>query len=172
SGIAILIVSFSLSFAYRAEETQEQILFGQARNVWMAQAFANAVWSDFSAHLVGPLESAERQRADPETTRLHRRLMAMADRVPVIKIKIYNLQGIAVYSSVNAEIGEDKSANFAFHGARGGKPVSELTHRGSMSVSEGKIENVDVVSTYIPITGAGGRVEAVFEIYTDVTEAL
>jgi hypothetical protein len=40
-----------------------------------------------------------------------------------------------------------------------------------MSVTEGHVENVDVVSTYIPI-GEPGRIRAVFELYSDVTDAV
>jgi len=54
-------------------------------------------------------------RAWPLTERLHARLKAIGVGVPLIKIKIYNLQGIAVYSSVPAEIGEDKSQNVRLH---------------------------------------------------------
>jgi class 3 adenylate cyclase len=73
---------------------------------------------------------------------------------------------------VRSEIGEDESANAGFRAAVGGRAMSELTHRGSMSVTEGRIENADVVSSYIPIRGADGRPVAVFELYANVTEAL
>jgi signal transduction histidine kinase/ActR/RegA family two-component response regulator len=79
---------------------------------------------------------------------------------------------VAIYSSVRAEIGEDKSANPGYAAARSGRAMSELTHRGTMSATEGQIENVDVVSTYIPIFAGDGRVESVFELYSDVTEAV
>lgn len=97
----------------------------------------------------------------------------MSREAHVTKIKVYKLKGVAVYSSVLREIGEDKGQNSGFVAASRGRLVNELTHRGSMSASEGEIENVDVVSTYIPIRREdGGRVIAVFELYSNVTDTV
>ena len=155
SGIAVLVASLLLSWTYYRHEVSDQVEAAQARNVVLAQTFANAIW---------PVDEKT------PTEALHRRLLAMSRDVPVVKIKIYNARGTAFYSSVPAEIGEDKSANPGFREALAGRAVSELTHRGSMSVTEGRIENVDVVSTYIPIRN--GHIDAVFELYSDVTDAL
>jgi len=172
SGVAILIVTLAMSWAYRVKEYDDKVEGAQARNASLAQAFANTIWPEYAAHLSKPFTSGDALRADPATLRLHERLLAMSRGVPVIKIKIYNLEGVAVYSSVPAEIGENKSANPAFHEALGGKSVSELTHRGTMSITEGQVENVDVVSTYIPISAFFFNDTATTEIYTDVTDAI
>ena len=137
-----------------------------------ALAFVNTIWPQYSAHLLQPFISAERTCDDPNTRKLYETLRSVSRRVPVIRIKMYNSSGTAIYSLVLNEIGEDKSANPGFRMALTGKAMSELTHRGSMSVSEGKIENVSVISTYIPVAQTGERAEAVFELYSDVPESL
>ena len=172
SGAAVLIFTIALSWTYYRAEVAEHIEMSEQRNVVLAQAFANAVWPEFSSHLTLPFSSAAETRDHPQTERLHQTLRRMSRELPVIKIKVYNPQGIALYSSVQSEIGEDKSANPAFQGARSGRTVSELTHRGTMSASEGQIENVDVLSTYLAIRGSDGQVQAVFELYSDVTDVL
>jgi len=171
SGVAVLVVTLVMSLAYRSTERNEHIELAESRNVVLARIFANSIWPEFSAYLAREAASAQDQQ-HPQTARLHDALRRMSRGLPVIKIKIYNPHGTAVYSSVQSEIGEDKSTNPAFQEARAGRTVSELTHRGSMSVSEGRIENVDVLSSYIPIDAPGGGIEAVFELYTDVTEVL
>jgi signal transduction histidine kinase len=173
SGIAILLVTAALSLGYHREEVDDQVSAAEARNSMMAQTFANAIWPQYADHLMQPFTDASAMRESARTAQLDASIRAMSRRVPVTKIKIYNRAGIAVYSSVRPEIGEDKSANPAFRHALEGHTVSELTHRGSMSASEGRIENVDVVSSYIPIDGDNdGRAEAVFELYSDVTDAM
>jgi signal transduction histidine kinase/CheY-like chemotaxis protein len=173
SGVAILLVTAALSWSYHRKEVDDQVSGAEARNTMMAQAFANAIWPQYAEHLMQPFTDALALNASARTAQLEASIRGMSRRVPVTKIKIYNRQGIAMYSSVRAEIGEDKSANPAFRAALDGRTVSELTHRGSMSVSEGHIENVDVVSSYIPIDGDDdGRAEAVFELYSDVTDAM
>jgi len=173
SAVAILLVTAVLSWSYHVKEVNDQVTGAEARNTVMAQTFANAVFPRYAGHLIQPFTNAAALRDAPETARLHESIRAMSRRVPVTKIKIYNRSGVAMYSSVRDEIGENKSGNPAFRAALDGRTVSELTHRGSMSASEGRIENVDVVSTYIPIDGDNdGQSEAVFELYSDVTDAM
>ena len=156
SGVALLVASLALGWAYYKEEVQDQIAAAEVRNVMLARTFANAI---------RPLPDR------PDVEALHARVLALSRGVPVAKIKIYDAAGTAIYSSVPAEIGEDKSGNPGFRAALAGRSLSELTHRGTMSVTEGRVENVDVVSTYIPI-GEPGRIRAVFELYSDVTGAV
>jgi signal transduction histidine kinase/CheY-like chemotaxis protein len=89
--------------------------------------------------------------------------------IPVLKIVIYNIDGRTIYSSDHSEIGENWGLNPLFRIASKGKAVSELTRRGDKSVSEGEVAKFHIVSSYIPILGADGRVVAVFELYSDIT---
>lgn len=172
SGIAVLLVTIVISWTSYQRDVAEHVEMTEMRNVNLAQTFANAIWPQFASHISRPFDSAKQIQEDRNTARLHDTLHIMSQRVPVAKIKIYNSSGTAIYASERDEIGEDKSTNPAFRLALTGKPVSELTRRGHVSVSEGEIENEDVVSTYIPIIRDGGHVDAVFELYTDVSEAL
>ena len=90
----------------------------------------------------------------------------------VIKVKIYNLEGMTVFSTQESQIGEDKSENAGFLAALNGGFASELTHRDTFSAFEGEIEDRDVISSYIPIQRGDSGVEGVFEIYDDVTPLL
>ena len=156
SGVALLVASLALGWVYYHEEVGDQVASAELRSVTLARSFANAIF---------PLPERLDVRA------LHQRVLALSRGVPVAKIKIYDGAGTAIYSSVLAEIGEDKSGNPGFRAALAGRALSELTHRGTMSVTEGRVENVDVVSTYIPI-GEPGNIHAVFELYADVTDAV
>jgi len=156
SGVALLAASLALGWAYYRAEVEDQIAAAELRSVTLARAFANAI---------RPLSDR------PDVDALHARVLELSRDVPVLKIKIYDAAGTAIYSSVPSEIGEDKSGNPGFRAALAGRAPSELTHRGAMSVTEGRVENVDVVSTYIPI-GEPGRIRAVFELYSDVTDAV
>src|SRR6185369_6724060 len=114
SGVAILLVTAALSWGYHNQEVDDEVSAAEARNTMMAQAFANAIWPQYADHLMQPFADALALRASERTAQLDASIRAMSRRVPVTKIKIYNRAGVAVYSSVRAEIGEDKSANPAF----------------------------------------------------------
>jgi signal transduction histidine kinase len=92
----------------------------------------------------------------------------------VVKVKIYNLEGLTVFSTQASQMGQDKSRNAGFLAGRSGKVASELTHRDKFSAFEQTIEKRGVLSSYLPIQrqGAPGPIEGVFEIYTDVTPLL
>ena len=172
SGVAILLVTVLLSVRFYQYEVGDEVASTEARNLAMARTIANAIWPSYSEQLRRPVVSGDALRSDPGTEALHRTLQSVTRGVPVIKIKIYEPHGISIYSSVPAEIGEDESDNLGFRKAVAGEILSELTHRGSMSVTEGRIENVDVVSTYIPVRGEDGTTQAVFELYSDITDSV
>ncbi|WP_169262196.1 putative bifunctional diguanylate cyclase/phosphodiesterase [Aromatoleum diolicum] len=171
SGLAILAMSVLLLWAYRSSEVAERTEISGVRNEMLARTFANAIWPEFGAALVNASgRDAQALREQALTRRLHDRIRELSVGVPIIKIKVYDLQGKAVFSTVAREIGEDKRDNRGFLSARNGATISEMVYRGKMSATEGEIENVNVVSSYIPIRpDPDGQVKAVFELYADVS---
>ena len=108
-------------------------------------------------------------RANPRTKDMREDLMKMTSGLPVLKVKIYSLGGLTVFSSEARQIGEDKSDNSGFVAARDGRVATELTYRGTFSAFEQVVEKRDVLSSYVPVHDSENQVAGVFEIYTDVT---
>ena len=135
---------------------------------------ANTLWPHFSEFVRSSAALDHKAlQSHPEVARLHQAVVQELTGTDVLKIKIYDLDGRTVFSTEAKQIGEDKSKNAGFVSARGGKPASELTHRNQFSAFEQTVENIDVVSSYVPIRRAGSdAVEAVFEIYSDISPLL
>lgn len=89
----------------------------------------------------------------------------------VVKVKIYDRDGITVFSTDRSQIGENKRDNAALLGALAGRVDSYLTFRDQFDSFEGTINQRDLTSSYIPFYKDDSRktIAGVFEIYTDVT---
>jgi hypothetical protein len=171
--IAFVLVAVSLLSFYRQIAVNSLLEIGESKNAALTQTFSNVIWPEFSSFLGSASDlSADEIRAHPETARLRQAVIEQTRGLSVIKVKIYNKEGITVFSTQEDQIGEDKSENAGYLAALNGTFASELTHRDTFSAFEGEIENRDVISSYIPIRHGGSGVEGVFEVYDDVTPLL
>jgi signal transduction histidine kinase len=164
-----------LGLFYRQSALGDLRALQERQHVALTQAFANSVWPGFEAFVASTAGlDGDALRARPETARLREAVLMQMQGASVVKVKIYNLAGLTVFSSEAAQIGVDQSKNAGFQAARSGGVASELTHRDTFNAFDSVIENRDVFSSYIPLRRAGQNspVAGVFEIYTDVTPLL
>jgi len=173
SSVAVVVVAATL-ILHRQNEVSRLIAFAESQNVILARSLANAIWPRFSTYInsASDLET-EALRARHEVRQIGEALRAVATGLPILKVKIYNLDGITIFSSEQFEIGEDKSTNLGFFAAaREGRQASQLTSRDRFSSFEGIVLNRDAVESYLPVRHESGQIEGVFELYTDVTPLL
>ena len=75
------------------------------------------------------LDSAGRSReallADPALPQLRAEVMSKMSGLQIAKIKIYNLDGLTVFSTDEKQIGEDKSGNAGILHAKAGAVTSQ-----------------------------------------------
>lgn len=170
SAVVLLAVTVLLAWVYRQVTVNQLVDHGQNANVALAGALANSIWPEFRTHVTSPWHTtAGELREHPMTALLHEAVTDQLRGLTIVKVKVYNFDGLTVFSTDPSQIGEDKSTNRGFLAARLGNVASELTHRDTFSAFEKTIENRDVLSSYIPIRDDAGRVSGVFEIYDDVT---
>ena len=142
-----------------------------AANQTLTRVFVNENWERLRPWLLVDKSDVNAIRKNPhlpEVDAVVRRFTSFTD---VVKVKIYDLKGITVYSSDSRQIGEDKSSNEGFMSAARGRVASELIFRGTFASFDGDIYDRNLVASYVPIRGAQG-VEAVAEIYADRTSAI
>jgi PAS domain S-box-containing protein len=175
SFIVLVAAMVVLGFFYRQSSINDLIALGENKNVDLTRAFVNSLWSQFEPFVAAASGlKGDELRSRSDINELRQATLKQMRGLSVVKIKVYNLDGLTVFSTDIKQIGEDKSGNAGFISARAGKTVSELTHRDTFSAFENTIENRDVISSYIPIQLAGseGPIEGVFEVYDDVTPLL
>jgi signal transduction histidine kinase len=171
---AFLVVTAALAYFYRKTAIDDLLVVQESKNIALTRLFGNSIWDSFRQFVAkSPGRTAEELKNDPEMPGLREAVRNLVKGLTVVKIKVYNLDGMTVYSSEEKQIGEDKKNNAGFRSAHAGIPVSELTHRDSFSAFEGVVEDRDVISSYIPIHDPRSSVrEGVFEVYDDVTPFL
>jgi diguanylate cyclase (GGDEF)-like protein len=170
--VAVMVaVVVALSLLYRGMVVDALVDSETHASVGLTKTFANAVWPTYAGFVrrAGSLPPGELARR-PEIADLERDLQALARGLNVVKVKIYDLRGLTVFSTDPRQIGEDKSANPGFLRARDGYPASEITYRDRFDAWEGAISDRNIISTYVPVhVDEATPVEAVFEVYSDVT---
>ena len=172
--LSIVGVAAALGYLYRETAVRSLVAMGESNNSSLTMMLANSLRPQLAAYL----ETAEALpvaalQNHPGREALAAALAAHVSGLSVAKVKVYDLRGRTVFSSEAKQIGDDKSANAGFRGARDGSVTSELTHRNQFSAFDRIIENRDLLSTYIPVRHAPhGAIVAVFEVYDDVTPFL
>ncbi len=174
SALALATVTIIHVILYHQNEVNELVTLAETQNLALAQSFANTIWPQYADYVtsVGHLDG-DSLRARPETKRLHETLRSLSAGLPVLKVKIYHLDGNTVFSTDPDEIGVEGDHDMdLWDKARAGSPESDLSFSNTMQSFDGLIENRTVVESYLPIRRVGGPVESVFELYSDVTHLI
>ena len=86
----------------------------------------------------------------------------------ILKLKIYNLSGTTVYSSVEGEIGGTSHHPERLAKALSGEVAPQQGFRDTFLGANGELHNAYIASVYMPLTHAGKQIGAI-EVYTDAT---
>ena len=143
----------------------------EAGNAVLTRVFVNETWSEISPLLPEPGAEIDVIKSNPNLKAIDSKIRRFISYTDVMKVKLYNVKGLTVYSSEVAQIGEDKSKNPGFQDAVRGNLASELIYRGHFGAFDSEIYNRNLVSTYAPIRD-GNKVIAVAEIYSDRTSSI
>ena len=170
-----VVVALFLAWLYRLQAVDELTKLEESKNVTLTKLMASSMWSEFSPLLnLPPRTDMEELRDHPRVTRLRQAIQEQVRDLTVLKVKIYNLDGMTVFSTDPAQIGEDKKDNAGFVSARSGRTATELTSRDHFSAFEREIIDRNVIASYVPLRArdGSGDIVGVFEVYDDVTEFL
>jgi signal transduction histidine kinase/ActR/RegA family two-component response regulator len=172
--IAFVAIATALGLTWKFVEraTHESVLSStEAANLAITTVFVNEAWADVNALLPAPDSAPQSILTNPFLRDLDERVRRFDRSTDIVKVKIFNLKGLTVYSSDPVQLGEDKSKNAGFASALAGKPASELTFRGKFNSFDGELTDRNLVSSYMPVR-ANGKVISVVEIYTDRTASV
>ena len=180
-GAAVIIIAAGAAVAElsRTLAVEQLERMAESNNSALTHTFANGVWGRFEAFIGGAHElTADQLRTHPQTAELRGAIETLMAGTPVVRIKLYDLNALTVFSTDAALIGEsleedaDEGEIVRFRKAAVGGTVSELERLDEASSDKAAQEGRWVLSSYVPVRRCGntGSVEGVAEIYTDVTD--
>ncbi|MCP4071756.1 MAG: PAS domain S-box protein [Hyphomicrobiales bacterium] len=169
-----LLALAALAWFAHGYAVRQLVAYAETQNVSLARSFANTIWPKFSPYSSSILGlSGEEMRQRPEIRDIEEAVKIATAGLSILKVKVYNLDGITIFSSDIEEIGQDNSNNPGFLlAARVGQPASKLTFKNRLNTFEGTFQNRDIVESYLPIQHGDGDIHGVFELYSDVTQLL
>ena len=171
--VAFVIVAAVLGIVFRAISVSSLLRSQEEANVNVTRIFSNQLWATDFGPFVRAMSGrpAAELKASPEIPRLHAKVLALMRGSNTFKVKVYAVDGMTLYSTELAQIGEDKRDNAGVAAALQGRITSELVHRNTFSALEQEVLERDLIQSYIP-ANADGRIAGVFEVYSDVTPYL
>jgi diguanylate cyclase (GGDEF)-like protein len=170
--LGVLVVLAPLVYFYRhfALEALEQ--HETHDNLVITQIFASTLWPRHAAYVQDASRLTRQQlQTHPQVALMRADVLQQMKGLSVVKVKIYDLHGMTVFSTDERQIGEDKSDDAGVQDAIAGKMSSEIAFENTFDAFEKVINDRNLVSSYIPIrSNASQPPQGVFEVYSDVTD--
>ena len=141
-------------------------------NLYKTRFLGKLLWPRFESHIIwSKNQDVTSLRASLTIAEIDKIVVDLFRGSNVIKTKLYNFDGLTIYSSQHSQIGEKKSDNPGFISASNGRVSSNLTWRNEFHTFEKIITDRDIVSSYLPLYDTRTqKVIAVVELYSDVTD--
>jgi two-component system, NarL family, sensor kinase len=165
----ILLATALIFFYVRKVAIDDIVDLAERSNITLAQSVLGLVRQD----LVEFLESAKdvkAGRSEPPHLPggLDDAINDLMANTAVVRLKIYNAAGVAVFSTQFHQIGQAVDKNGAFQAALSGRVVSDLAYRDAFDPFDRPGEDDNLVQTYIPVQrSATEPIVGVFVIYGD-----
>jgi diguanylate cyclase (GGDEF)-like protein len=170
--IGVLAATAGLLYFYRHVAFESLQDNEKRASVALTQTFANDIWPRYATFIAeSNAIPPEQLSSRPEIVQLRADILRLVKGLHVVKVKMYNLNGVTVFSSVAKDIGTNKKDNAGFQSARAGQAVSDITFREKFDAFEQTIADRNLVYSYIPVRkDDSSAVDGVVEVYSDVSE--
>ncbi|WP_455199591.1 sensor histidine kinase [Kaarinaea lacus] len=179
--IPVLILAIILLvFIYRLvvlESLQRQV---ELNNITVTKSLSNSLWEQIKVLELSPDSREGWAMNEIFVDVINKDIYEYLNGTPVIKFKLYNIDGNTIYSTAKEEIGKGgPDGNLLKEVLSTRQPVSLRTHYEEFHSIGGRLTNVKVLATLIPkfendglVSRPDRGVEGVFEVFTDITQPL
>ena len=97
SAIAITALTLILMILFYQIAINDLLRFGEAQNEALTRSLANSIWPKYSTFVTKISKiDGDTIRANPRTNDIRNDLVNMTSGLPILKVKIYNLDGLGL----------------------------------------------------------------------------
>lgn len=172
--VAMILVTMLLGFYYH-KLVKESLLNGQQQaGLMLTKSYANSIWPSHAGFVqrAASLKREDLQNSD-ELHYIHRDMRRLVRGSNIVRVAIFDLNGLIVYSTNMKRVGHQHAPHAAFQSARTGKINSSLTFHDVYETRRGELERRHIVTSYIPVRILDAApVEAVIAIDFDTTTSM
>ena len=182
-GIPWIIISvIGVTWMYRVVALEDLKHLTEKNTVMLSKTLANVVWPQINhmveATIKHPDGNHDHEKHQASVLKLVRTLLEepiaeLLRGTSVVKIKIFNVQGLTVYSTDDSQTGRQMASDYKGNRAlKQNKTISVAGFRESITdFNNNKLTDRFIVSSYLPLNIKGaGATNGVFEIYNDATD--
>ncbi|WP_455212848.1 sensor histidine kinase [Kaarinaea lacus] len=180
--LAVMIIIL-LTWMFRIVAFNDIQKVSEKSNIILTRAMANVLWPQIHG-LVATLDvdnTAALKAGDMQSDMVLDMIGLMMDEplaelvrgTNVVKVKLFGLDGLTLFSTETEQAGQRKAENYGgIANARAGQISAHISFNEKITSLKGEIlYDRYVLSSYMPLRNATTQnIEAVIEIYTDITE--
>lgn len=172
--IGIVLVASSIVYFYQTMAVKSLTERESQSNSDLGRSIANTVWPKYADYVwFAPSNTIDKLASLPVVDEIRKDILQKVRGLRVVKVKIYNMEGLVVFSTEPEQIGSNEGDNAGFLSSRNGRDASEIIFHDEFSSYEGMINDRNLIASYVSVRRSLDQpVEGVFEIYSDVTPLL
>lgn len=164
--IAIVVVATALTWLYRTLAVRMLIRYETFSAAELARTASETLDVVATAARIPNADSA----TPPEVAQLRAKLEQRLDGGDLVSVRIYDRDGLTVFSTDTRQVGENGSDSQGFRQALEGSTANELYLRNQFSLFERSVMDRNLLSIYVPLRETrDGPVRGVLEACVDVT---
>jgi signal transduction histidine kinase len=172
AGAVLLLAASALSYFSYSKALDDLASVAERSALSLNRLFANLVWPSYADFAGSAKEMApDAIIAHPRTLRMMGDVRELARGTHILKVKLFDRDGLTVFSSELAQIGSNSYTSPGLQAALAGRIDCKLESRDRFEGLDGPVVRPWLVSCYLPIRDdEGGGVAAIMEVYSDATE--
>lgn len=182
-GVPIIIVCIILlTWMYRLVTFNELLNQSESNNIFLARSMANVVWPQISGIVksvhqqtnhIGTDSKPNHEGLNMISVMLDEPIHEVINGTNVLKVKLFDTNGLTIYSTTGADIGEREDADYLpiLNAKRNIITTETRTQDQFISYQGDTVYGRFILSSYLPIHSPDNdAVDGIFEIYTDITD--